>query len=104
MFDDEVICLNPRKKEETARPVGRPTKYDNSISVNKFHDFNDLLEFDKWNNESTVNSTLSRQNQKPHEKDIVLKKKKKRNKAFLTGLWKLSRNSKSIPTSGFHCS
>ena len=76
MFDDEVICLNPRKKEETARPVGRPTKYDNSISVNKFHDFNDLLEFDKWYNESTVNSTLSRQNQKPHEKDIVLKKKK----------------------------
>ena len=82
MFDDEVICLNPRKKEETARPVGRPTKYGNSISVNKLHDFNDLLEFDKWYNESTVNSTLSRQNQKPHEKDIVLKKKKKGIKHF----------------------
>ena len=44
MFDDEVICYNPRKKEETARPVGRPRKYD-SISVNKLHDFNDLLKF-----------------------------------------------------------
>ena len=48
MFDDEVICLNPRKKEETERPVGRPRKYGNSISVNELHDFNDLLEFDKW--------------------------------------------------------
>ena len=46
MFDDEVICLNPRKKEETARPVGRPRKYD-SISVNELHDFNDLLKFGK---------------------------------------------------------
>ena len=32
MFDDKVIYLNPRKKEETARAVGRPRKYDNSIS------------------------------------------------------------------------
>ena len=48
MFDDEVICLIPRKKEETARPIGRPRKYDNSISVNELCDFNDLLEFDKW--------------------------------------------------------
>ena len=55
---------------------------------------------------STVNSTLSRQNQIPYEKDIVLKEKinKQINKAFLFGLWKLSRNSKSISTSGFHCS
>ena len=51
MFDDEVISLNLRKQEETARPVGRPRKYDNSISVNELHDFNDLLEFDKWYNE-----------------------------------------------------
>ena len=51
MFNDEVICWNTRKKEETARPVGRPRKYDNSISVNELHDFNDLLEFDKWYNE-----------------------------------------------------
>ena len=51
MFDDEVLCLNPRKKEERARPVGRLRKYDNSISVNELHDFNDLLEFDKWYNE-----------------------------------------------------
>ena len=29
---------------------------------------------------STVNSTLSRHNQKPHEKDLVLKKKKKKKK------------------------
>ena len=48
MFDDEVICLIPRKKEETARPIGRPRKYDNSISVNEQCDFSDLLEFDKW--------------------------------------------------------
>ena len=32
MFDDEVISLNPRKKEETAGAVGRPRKYDSSIS------------------------------------------------------------------------
>ena len=51
LFDDEVICLNPRKKEETARPVGRPRKYDSSISVNELHDFNDLLELYKWYNE-----------------------------------------------------
>ena len=51
MFDDEVICLKARKKEETARPVGRPRKYDSSISVNELHDFSDLLEFDKWYNE-----------------------------------------------------
>ena len=50
MFD-EVICLNPRKKEEIACPFGRPGKYDNSINVNELHDFNDLLEFDKWYNE-----------------------------------------------------
>ena len=51
MFDDEVICLNPRKKEETARPTGRPRRYGNSISVKSLHDFNGLLEFDKWYNE-----------------------------------------------------
>ena len=62
MFDDEEICLNLRKKEETARPVRRPRKYDSSISVNELHNFNDLVEFDKW------------YNQKPHEKYLVLKK------------------------------
>ena len=51
MFDDEVICLNPGKNEETARPVVRLRKYDNSISVNELHDFTDLLEFDKSYNE-----------------------------------------------------
>ena len=51
MFDDEVICLNPRKKEETARPVRRPRRYDNRISVNELQDLNDLLQFDKWYNE-----------------------------------------------------
>ena len=43
--------FNPRKKEETPFPVGRPRKYENSISVNELQDFNDLLEFDKWYNE-----------------------------------------------------
>ena len=28
-FDNEVICLNTRKKEEAVRPVGRPRKYRN---------------------------------------------------------------------------
>ena len=51
MFDGKVICLNPRKMEQTVHPVGRPRKYDNSISVNELRDFNDLLEFDKWYNE-----------------------------------------------------
>ena len=51
MFHDEVICLNPRKKEETARPVRRPRRYDNRISVNELQDLNDLLQFDKWYNE-----------------------------------------------------
>ena len=51
MFDDEVTCLNPTKKEETAHSVVRPRKYGNSISVNEFHDFNDLLESDKCYNE-----------------------------------------------------
>ena len=50
MFHDEIICLNPRKKEEAARPAGRPRKYDYSINVNELHDFNDLLEFDKLYN------------------------------------------------------
>ena len=61
MFDDEVICLNLWKKEETARPVGRPRKYDSSIRVNKLHDLNDLLEFDKWCNEkySKLNTELT---------------------------------------------
>ena len=77
LFDDEVICLNPRKKEETARPVGTPRKYGNIIIVNELHDFNDLLEFDNGKMKITINSTLSQENQKPHEKDLVLKKKKK---------------------------
>ena len=34
MFDDEVICLNPKAKEDAARSVGRPRKHGNSISVN----------------------------------------------------------------------
>ena len=80
MFYDEVICLNPRKNEETARPVGIPRKYDNNFSENELRDFNDGIM------KSTVNSALSRQNQKPHEKDLALKKR--RNKAFSFGLWK----------------
>ena len=60
MFDDEVICLNPRIKEETACPVGRPRKYDSSIRANEL--INGIMK-------RTVNSTLSQQNQKPHEKD-----------------------------------
>ena len=40
--------FNARKKVETECPVGRPRKYDNSISVKELHDFNDLLEFDRW--------------------------------------------------------
>ena len=62
IFDDEVICLNSRKKEETARTVGRPRKYDNRISVNELHDLNDFLQFDKWYNEKYSETTLSRQN------------------------------------------
>ena len=48
IFHDELICLNPRKKEETASPVGTPRKYGNISIVNELHDFNDLLKFDKW--------------------------------------------------------
>ena len=51
MLDDKVICLNPGKKEETTRPVERPRKYDNSISVNELNDFNDLLKLNEWYNE-----------------------------------------------------
>ena len=43
--------FNPRKKVETECPVERPRKYDNNISVKELHDFNDLLEFDRWYNE-----------------------------------------------------
>ena len=48
MFHNEVICLNLRKKEETVCPVGRSRKFNNSISANELHDFNDTLKFDKW--------------------------------------------------------
>ena len=34
MFDDDGKWLNPRKKEERARALGRPRKYGNRISVN----------------------------------------------------------------------
>ena len=64
MFDDEVICLNPGKNEETARPVVRLRKYDNSISVNELHDFTDLLEFDKSYNEKYSESTETKTTQK----------------------------------------
>ena len=102
MFDDEVICYNPRKKEETARPVGRPRKYD-SISVNELHDFNDLLEFDKWYNEKY--SKLYNESTEPKTtRKRFSSQKKRRNKVFLFGLWKLSKNIKIISTSGFHCS
>ena len=43
--------FKPQKKKVKARPVGRPRKYGNRISVNELHNFNDLLEFDKWCNE-----------------------------------------------------
>ena len=71
MFDDEEIFLNLRKKEETARPVRRPRKYDSSISVNELHNFNDLVEFDKW------------YNQKSHEKYLVLKKEEEIKRFYL---------------------
>ena len=61
----EVISLNLIKQEETARPVGRPRKYDNSISANELHDFDDLLKFDKWYNEKSsklVNRTKNHTN------------------------------------------
>ena len=104
MFDDEVISLNLRKQEETARPVGRPRKYGNSISVNELHDFDDLLKFDKWYNEKSSKLCIESTEPKTTQIRFSSQKKKRRNKAFLFGLWKLSRNSKSISTSGFHCS
>ena len=36
---------------------------------------------------STVNFTLSRHNQKPHEKDLVLKKKKRKKKKESIFIW-----------------
>ena len=45
--------------------------------MNELHDFNDLLAYNGIMR-STVNSTLSRQNQKLYEKDFVLKKRKKK--------------------------
>ena len=78
MFDDEVICLNPRKKEETARPVGRSRKYDNSISVNELHDFNDLLEFDKWYNEKYSKLYIESTEPKTIQKRFSSQKKKKK--------------------------
>ena len=68
LFDDEVICLNPRKKEETARPVGTPRKYDNSMLTS----YMISMIYSSFPNsimKSTVNSTLSRQNQN-HTKKI----------------------------------
>ena len=102
MFNDEVICWNTRKKEETARPVGRPRKYD-SISVNELHDFNDFLEFGKWYNEKYSKLYIELAEPKTTRKRFS-SQKKRRHKAFLFDMWKLSRNSKSISTSGFHCS
>ena len=70
MFDDEVICLNPRKKEETARPVRRPRRYDNRISVNELQDLNDLLQFDKWYNEKYSKTLHLVDKTKNHTKKI----------------------------------
>ena len=92
---EKNLCWSPFL-EEKARPGGRPGKYDNSISVNKLHDFSDLLEFDKWYNEKY--SKLYIESPEPKTTRLL---KKRRNKAFLFGLWKLSRNSKTISTSGF---
>ena len=49
---------------------------------------------------STLNFILNRQ--KPHRKDLVLKKKNKKKKKLFE-LWKLSRNRKSISTTRFYC-
>ena len=86
--------FNPRKKEETPFPVGRPRKYENSISVNELQDFNDLLEFDKWYNEKYSKLYIKSTESKTTRKRFSSQKKKRRNKAFLFGLWKLLRNSK----------
>ena len=78
MFDDEVISLNLRKQEETARPVGRPRKYDNSISVNELHDFNDLLEFGKWYKEKYSKFYIELAKPKTTRKRFNSQKKKKK--------------------------
>ena len=53
-FDDEVICVDPGKKEEK-RLVGRLRKYSNSNSISELHDFSDSLEFDKWYSKKYIN-------------------------------------------------
>ena len=85
MFDDEVICLSSRKKEETACPVGRPRKYDNNISMNKLNDFNDLLEFHKWFNEKYSKVYIESAEPETTRKRFS-SQKKRRNKALLFSL------------------
>ena len=82
MFDDEVISLNLRKQEETARPVGRPRKYGNSISVNELHDFNDLLKFGKWYNEKYSKLYIELAKAKTTRKRFSSQKKKEEIKHF----------------------
>ena len=55
--DDEVICLEPKKKEEK-QPAGRPRKYHKlencELDINELHDFNDILKVDQWYSEHYV--------------------------------------------------
>ena len=74
--------FNPRKKEETPFPVGRPRKYENSISVNELQDFNDLLEFDKWYNEKYSKLYIKSTESKTTRKRFSSQKKKEEIKHF----------------------
>ena len=76
-FDDKVTCLILEKKKkhhfqledlENMATALVWTSYKISIIYSSL--INGIMK-------SKVNSTLSRQNQKPHEKDLVLKNKKK---------------------------
>ena len=98
IFADEVIVKILEKKEATGRPVGRSGKCDNSIGVNELHHFNDLLEVDKWYNEKYSKHYIESIEPRSTRKRFSSQKKKRkiRNKAFLFGLWKSSRNSKNI--------
>ena len=82
MFDDEVIYLNPRIKEETSQLVGKPRKYDNNISMNELHDFGDLLKFDKSYNGKYSKPYIQSTEPKTTQKRFS-SQKERRNKAFL---------------------
>ena len=71
MFDDEVLCLNPRKKEEEhvqledSENMTTALVWTNCmISMIYSSLINGIMK-------NTVNSTLSWHNQKPHKKDLL---------------------------------